>query len=161
MNDIIFLIYKKRGIAMDRLIETLSETLLWQSIFDYVERTAQVSEILKDIGYIEHTVFNEVKKAEIFESEEFVIESIQAQNNKYYISYRMPTILMFYDSNEQILRVTTNIVGCCCIADKDHFNWNQHDFDSMNRLELLSHKDLVEVIECRYEDVECDDLRVI
>ncbi|MEG0367559.1 MAG: hypothetical protein RR585_12035, partial [Coprobacillus sp.] len=62
---------------------------------------------------------------------------------------------------EQILRVTTNITGSCCIADKEHFDWDKYDFESMNRLELLLYKDLVEVIECRYEDVECDDLRVI
>lgn len=73
----------------------------------------------------------------------------------------MPTILMFYDSSEQILRVTTNITGSCYIADKDHFAWDKYDFKSMNRLDLLSHKDLVDVIECRYEDIECDDLRVI
>lgn len=47
---------------MDKLIETLSETLLWENISDYVERTVQVSEILKDIAYIEHDVFSEVKK---------------------------------------------------------------------------------------------------
>lgn len=146
---------------MDKLIETLSETLLWENISDYVERTVQVSEILKDIAYIEHDVFSEVKKAEIFESEEFIIESVERRSNKYYISYTMPTILMFYDSSEQILRVTTNITGSCYIADKDHFAWDKYDFKSMNRLDLLSHKDLVDVIECRYEDIEYDDLRVI
>ncbi|MEG0276318.1 MAG: hypothetical protein RR630_04740 [Coprobacillus sp.] len=146
---------------MDALIELLSETLLWESVSCYVEETVKVSNILKDIVYIDHDVFKEIENAEILSSDEFIIDALTKENSKYYVAFQMPIILVFSNAQEQVLRVTTNVIGSCYVDDENHYDWNQYDFESMNRLELLSHKDLVQNIQCSYQDIECDDLRVI
>lgn len=52
------------------------------------------------------------------------------------------------------IRIEAVAVGTCRIPDASSFNYNQYDFDSMNKAELLKYKDIVSDIKISYEDVE-------
>lgn len=145
---------------MREIVDKISETLLWEGISYYVEQNAKASDMLRDIHYIDDDVCNSIEKAEIFISDEFIVDTVQEKNDKYIIYFEMPIVIMFYDKKEQVLRVTTNVVGNCAIPNNDHFPYGAYDFDAMSHLQLLEHKCLVQDIQCVYEDVECDDVRV-
>lgn len=136
---------------IEELVENLSETLLWECISDYVENLSQAKTIMGMISNSEATQGKvEVVDCSIIDSDEFSVENIKVVGEDILISFEMPFILLV---NMEI-RIEAVAVGTCCIPDVSSFNYNQYDFDSMNKAELLKYKDIVSDIKIRYEDIE-------
>lgn len=136
---------------IEELVENLSETLLWECISDYVENLSQAETIM---GIISKSEANqgkvEVVDCSIIDSDEFSVENIKVVGEDILISFEMSFVLLV---NMEI-RIEAVAVGTCRIPDVSSFNYNQYDFDSMNKAELLKYKDIVSNIKISYEDVE-------
>jgi hypothetical protein len=75
------------------------------------------------------------------------------------VSFEMPLILSTWNQEQQLLRITATATGACRIPDIGTYDWENVDFDGMNKQELLGmSKDLVEIVELHYTDVEADEM---
>lgn len=144
------------------LLDKLSETFLWESVSAHIEQTRLLPDMLQNVGYIENKdeVIQKVDKLEILDSEPLEIFGQSADNGRISFNFSMPFVLVAKSGKEQLLRVTATAAGKCLIPDGNAFDWNAFDWDDMNKQELLSHKDLAEFSQLRFEEVECDDLSV-
>lgn len=144
------------------LLDSISETFLWESVSAHIEQTQFLPDMLRNVGYIENKdeVIQKVDKLEILDSEPLEIFGQSADNGRISFSFSMPFVLVARSGKEQLLRITATAEGKCSIPDGNAFDWNAFDWDDMNRQELLSHKDLAEFSQLRFEEVECDDLSV-
>lgn len=143
-------------------LDSLSETFLWETVSAYIEQTRFLSDMLRDAGYLENKdeIIQKVDKMEIMDSEPLEILDHNADNGKISFCFEMPFVLVAKSGKEQLLRITATAAGKCSIPDENAFDWSAYDWDDMNKPELLSHKDLAELSELRFEEVECDDLSV-
>lgn len=118
--------------------------------------------MLRNVGYIENKdeIIQKVDDIEVMDSEEPEIFESSAENGRISFGFEMPFVLIAKSGEEQLLRITATAVGQCSIPDENAFDWSAFDWEDMDKPELLSHKDLAEFSEIRFEEVECDDLSV-
>jgi|GEM_PF-6425746 len=140
------------------LVNVLSNSLIWQVVSEYVEQINQVSIMLKDISYYDINSLPEVTKCEVFISDSFDVLTFEIEKGKIVMDFEMPMVYSVWSYNEQQLRITTIVRGKCAVFDLGNYDWERFDFSKMNRLELLNHQDLVEIIELGYHETECDDV---
>lgn len=144
------------------LLDELSETFLWEIVSEYIEQTRFLPDMLRNVGYIENKdeITQKIDGAEILDSEQPEIFDGSAENGRITFGFEMPFVLIAKSGEEQLLRITATAAGQCSIPDENAFDWNAFDWEDMNKPELLSHKDLAEFSQLRFEEVECDDLSV-
>ncbi len=149
--------------SAQELIESISETFLWEVVSAYIEQPRFLPDMLSDIGYLDDKdgMIQRVDGMEILDSEPLEILDNNAANGKITFGFEMPFVLAAKSGKEQLLRITATAAGKCSIPDESSFDWNAFDWDDMNRQELLSHKDLAEFSELGFNFVECDDLSVV
>jgi hypothetical protein len=140
------------------LVNVLSDSLVWQVVSEYVEQINQVPIMLKDIRYYDISNLPEVTMCEVFVCDSFDVLAFEVENGKIIMDFEMPMVYSVWSHDEQQLRITTIVRGKCAILDLDNYDWERFDFSKMNRLELLRHQDLVEIIELGYHETECDDV---
>lgn len=147
---------------IQELLDRLSETFLWESISAHIEQTRFLPDMLLNVGYIENKdeITQKVDRLEILDSEPLEIFDYSADNGRISFGFVMPFILIAKNGKEQLLRITATAAGKCSIPDENAFDWNAFDWEDMNKPELLAHKDLAELLQLRFEEVECDDLSV-
>lgn len=150
---------------MDRnkILEILSNTLLWEVISAKLEEINQVSVMLKDIGYLDdkENTIDQINQCEIFDSEPLKMMEVSVQEGKVLINFETSFILSAWHNNEPLLRITAFTAGKCSIPDVEVFDWEKIEVEKMSKNELLENKMLIEMIELNYIGVECDDLRVL
>lgn len=144
------------------LLDSLSETFLWEAVSAYIEQTRFLPDMLRNVGYLDNKdeVIQRVDGMEILDSEELEISDPNADNGRVSFGFEMPFVLIAKCGKEQLLRITATAAGKCSIPDETAFDWSAYDWDDMNKSELLAHKDLAEFSELRFDYVECDDLTV-
>lgn len=144
------------------LLDSLSETFLWESVSAHIEQIQFLPDMLRNVGYIENKdkVIQKADGMEILDSEPLEIFGQSADNGRISFGFSMPFVLVAKSGKEQLLRITATAEGKCSIPDENNFDWNTFDWEDMNRQELLSHKYLAEFPQLRFEEVECDDLSV-
>lgn len=149
--------------SAQELIESISETFLWEVVSAYIEQPRFLPEMLRDIGYLgdKDEIIKKVDGMEILDSETFDILYNVTENGRIAFGFEMPFVLVAKSGREQLLRITAVAAGMCSIPDENAFNWGAFDWDDMNRPELLAHKDLAEFSLLNFEDVECDDLTAV
>lgn len=145
------------------LLDSLSETFLWEIVSAYIEQARFLPDMLSDVGYLDNKdeVIQKVDGMEILDSEPLEISDINADNGRISFGFEMPFVLIAKSGKEQLLRITATAAGKCSIPDENAFDWSAYDWDDMNKTELLEHKDLAKFSELRFEYVECDDLSVV
>lgn len=145
------------------LLDSLSETFLWETVSAYIEQTRFLPDMLRNVGYLDNKdeIIHKVDKMEIMDSEPLEISDNNADNGRISFGFEMPFVLIAKSGKEQLLRITATAAGKCSIPDESAFDWSAFNWDDMNKPELLSHKDLAEFSELRFEQVECDDLTVV
>ena len=155
----------KRGIKMkidsnDELVEIIGEGLLWDIVGNYAETHLELlKEALRPLGYIDYEDVDKITFAEVRESDEFIINDFSAREGILTVEYEMPAgILAKNDDGSVCFHVTTWCTGEVEIPDIDSYNWNEIEFDSLNRLQILAYSHLVKKIRLSYEDTEADDL---
>lgn len=144
------------------LLDSLSETFLWEAVSAEIEQIRFLPDMLRNIGYLDNKdeVIQNVDGMEILDSEPLEISDHNADNGRISFGFEMPFVLTAKCGKEQLLRITATAAGKCSIPDGNAFDWSAFDWDDMNKSELLAHKDLMEFSELRFEYVECDDLSV-
>lgn len=144
------------------LLDELSETFLWEIVSACIEQPRFLPDMLRNVGYLENKdeIIQKVDDMEVMDSEEPEIFDSSAENGRISFSFEMPFVLNVRCGKEPLLRITATAVGQCSIPDENAFDWSAFDWEDMDKPELLSHKDLAEFSELRFEDVECDDLSV-
>lgn len=144
------------------LLDGLSETFLWEIVSAYIEHPRFLPDMLRNVGYIENKdeIIQKVDDIEVMDSEELEIFDSSAENGRISFGFEMPFVLIAKSGEEQLLRITATAAGQCLIPDENAFDWSAFDWEDMDKPELLSHKDLAEFSEMRFEEVECDDLSV-
>ncbi|MBD5113473.1 MAG: hypothetical protein HDT42_13215 [Ruminococcaceae bacterium] len=144
------------------LLDGLSETFLWEIVSAYIEHPRFLPDMLRNVGYIENKdeIIQKVDDMEIMDSEEPEIFDSNTENGRISFGFEMPFVMIAKSGEEQLLRITTTASGQCSIPDENAFDWSAFDWEDMDKPELLSHKDLAEFSEMRFEEVECDDLSV-
>lgn len=147
---------------MDReeLVNKLAESLLWEVVVSYIEQCDQVPSMLEDIHYLKdkEDFLCKINSCEVFDSESFDVINFSVVNDKIQIEFECLFIMNACGDEDVLLRITGCAKGTCTIADTNVFDWAKIDFEDMNRLEILSYKNLVEKIDLHYTDVECDDV---
>lgn len=136
---------------IEELVLSLSETLLWESISAYIEDISQAKIIMEGMSKSEGYQSNkEVIDCSIIDSEGFSVEDIEVKEENILISFEIPFIL----SVNMKMKIEAVAVGTCHIPNASNFNYNQYDFSSMNKRELLKYKDIVRDIKINYENIE-------
>lgn len=148
--------------SAQELIESISETFLWEVVSAHIEQPRFLSEMLVNIGYLDNKeeIIKRVDGMEILDSEPLEILYNIAENGKITFGFEMPFVLVAKSGREQLLRITAIAAGKCSIPDENAFNWGAFDWGDMNKQELLAHKELAEFLLLNFEDAECDDLSV-
>lgn len=143
----------------EELVEILSP-LLWEVVSLRVEQLDQLPIMLKDIGYLDDkdSMISEVTHCEIFVSDEFNVEGFVVKNNNILVTYEMPFVLSAWSERTQLLRITGTALGVCSVPDIEHYDWSNKDFGEMRKGELLEYQSLVDILECKCDYVECDDV---
>lgn len=149
--------------GIQELLDSLSETFLWETVSAYIEQTRFLPDMLRNVGYLDNKdeIIQKVDGMEIMDSETLEILGCNAENGRISFGFEMPFVLVAKCGKEQLLRITATAAGKCSIPDECAFDWSAYDWDDMNKPELLAHKDLAEFSELRFEYVECDDLSVV
>lgn len=149
--------------SAQELIESISETFLWEVVSAHIEQPRFLSEILVNIGYLgnKDEIIKKVDGMEIMDSEPLEILYSVAENGRISFGFEMPFVLIAKSGREQLLRITAIAAGKCSIPDESAFDWSAFDWDDMNKQELLAHKYIVEFSLLNFEDAECDDLTVV
>ena len=129
------------------LIEDLRTTLLWETVYGFIENAAQATTLLKRANLGTDLL---VEKASIQDSEDFFITGIVENDNKYSISFEMPFILCV----NQKYNIEAMAVGKLEIPNISSFSYEKYDFSSMSKKQLLSMGDIVCISQIKYEDVE-------
>lgn len=144
------------------LLDGLSETFLWEIVSAYIEHPRFLPDMLRNVGYIENKdeIIQKVDDIEVMDSEEPEIFDSSAENGRISFGFEMPFVMIAKSGEEQLLRITATASGQCSIPNENAFDWSAFDWEDMDKPELLSHKDLAEFSEMRFEEVECDDLSV-
>ena len=144
----------------EELIETIGELFLWDVIDDYISTDVKnIKEAISNLAYIEKDDIDKITSAEVQDSEEFVITQFSAKERTLTIKFEMPSIIIAESGNEDVcFRITTVCTGTIEIPDIDSYDWCSPKFEDMNRMEILSYKELVKIIAVCYEDNEVDDL---
>ncbi|GLC83338.1 hypothetical protein [Lacrimispora brassicae] len=148
---------------MDReeLINMLSTTLLWEVISARIEELDQIPMILRNIGHITPDEIAKINKSEILDSESFDVIRFEKLTEKILITFEMPFILSLWSDKEQIFRVTAIASGKCMIPDIEKYDWKSREFENMDKEGLLLNKELVDLLELNYPNVEYDDVNAI
>ncbi len=128
-------------------IEFLSGTLMWKCVEEKIATKEETYQLLKAIDRDEV-----VKTVEIQDSEDFIISDGEQENGQGQIRFRfmMPFVMMV---NEDF-HLQALALGSLKIPDDEHFSYDEYDWGSMDRQQLLSHRDLVVIDELNYRDVE-------
>lgn len=149
--------------SAQELIESISETFLWEVVSAHIEQPRFLSEMLSGVGYLDNKdeIIQRVDGMEIMDSEPLLILYSVAENGRISFGFEMPFVLIAKSGREQLLRITAIAAGKCSIPDENAFDWNAFDWDDMNKQELLAHKDLAEYSLLNFEDAECDDLTAV
>lgn len=149
--------------STQELIESISETFLWEVVSAHIEQPRFLPEMLANIGYLDSKdeIINKVDGMEILDSESLEILDSVEENGRISFGFEMPFVLIAKSGREQLLRITAVAAGKCSIPDESAFNWGAFDWDDMNKQELLAHKDLAEFSLLSFEDAECDDLTAV
>lgn len=149
--------------SAQELIESISETFLWEVVSAHIEQPRFLPEMLANIGYLDNKdeMINKVDGMEIMDSEPLEILYSVAENGRISFGFEMPFVLIAKSGREQLLRITAVAAGKCSIPDENAFDWSAFDWDDMNKQELLAHKDLAEFLQLNFEDAECDDLTAV
>ena len=144
----------------DELVEIIGEALLWDIVGNYTETHLELlKEALRPLGYIDHEDIDKITFAEVRESDEFIINDFSAQAGILTVEYEMPAGILAKNGDGSVcFHVTTWCTGQVEIPDIDSYNWNEIEFDSLNRPQILAYSHLVKVIRLSYEDTEADDL---
>lgn len=145
------------------LLDGLSETFLWEVVSAYIEQPCFLPDMLRNVGYLENKdgIIQNADDMEIMDSEPLEMFDISTDNGIISFGFEMPFVLIAKSGKEQLLRITATAAGKCSIPDENAFDWSTYDWDDMNKQELLAHKDLAELSQVRFEQVECDDLNVV
>lgn len=149
--------------SAQELIESISETFLWEVVSAHIEQPRFLPEMLVNIGYLDNKdeKIKKVDGMEIMDSEPLEILYSVAENGRISFGFEMPFVLIVKSGKEQLLRITAVAAGKCSIPDENAFSWSVFDWDEMNKQELLAHKDLAEFSVLNFEDAECDDLTAV
>lgn len=144
----------------DELVKIIGEGLLWDIVGNYAETHLEfLKEALRQLGYIDYEDVDKITFAEVRESDEFIINEFDAQEGILTVDYEMPAgILAKNDDGSVCFHVTTWCTGQVEIPDIDSYSWNEIEFDSLNRPQILAYSHLVKTISLSYEDTEADDL---
>lgn len=144
----------------DELVEIIGEGLLWDIVGNYAETHLELlKEALRPLGYIDYEDVDKITFAEVRESDEFIVNEFSAKEGILTVEYEMPAgILAKNDDGSVCFHVTTWCTGEVEIPDINSYNWNDIEFDSLNRLQILAYSNLVKTIRLSYEDTEADDL---
>ena len=144
----------------DKLVEIIGEGFLWDIVGNYAETHLELlKETLRPLGYINYEDVEKITFAEVRESDEFIVNEFRAKEGILTVEYEMPAgILAKNDDGSVCFHVTTWCTGEVEIPDIDSYNWNDIEFDSLNRPQILGYSHLVKTIRLSYEDTEADDL---
>ena len=144
----------------DKLVEIIGEGFLWDIVGNYAETHLELlKEALRPLGYINYEDVEKITFAEVRESDEFIVNEFRAKEGILTVEYEMPAgILAKNDDGSVCFHVTTWCTGEVEIPDIDSYNWNDIEFDSLNRPQILGYSHLVKTIRLSYEDTEADDL---
>ena len=150
------------GQIMDNneLADMIGEAFLWDVVSEYVGNDIEnIKDELRQLGYIDKSNVEKITRAEVHESDEFIITDFEEQDGHLTIHFEMPAVINAKgSSNEYLFSVTTYCKGTLRIPDADSYDWDALDFDDMNRYDILAHSDLVNILDIQYEDTEADDL---
>ena len=144
----------------DKLVEIIGEGFLWDIVGNYAETHLELlKEALRPLGYINYEDVDKITFVEVRESDEFIVNEFRAKEGILTVEYEMPAgILAKNDDGSVCFHVTTWCTGEVEIPDIDSYNWNDIEFDSLNRPQILGYSHLVKTIRLSYEDTEADDL---
>ncbi len=142
----------------DELIEIIGEAFLWDIIDDYISTDVKnLKNAISILGYIELDDIEKITSAEVFDSDEFVINKFSEKNGVLTVEFEMPAIITAENDDKDVgFRITTACTGTVEIPDIDSYDWNSMDFGSMSRLKILSYSDLAKIIAVSYEYIEAD-----
>lgn len=143
---------------MNQMIKTIAETLLWETVSADVENTTHLPAMLDGLGYVNHELIAQISRCEMLETSSFDVIDVELADDKMYISFEMPFTLTAWNDTAPILRIMAVAEGTCSVPDLDAYHWNSHNFYAMDKPEILSHRDLVEIEELYYSEVECNEL---
>ena len=145
---------------MIQMVSKLAKSLLWEVVSADVDNTTHLPTMLDGIGYVNHELIQQVNHCELLETTSFDVVDIEPKDNKLFVSFEMPFILMASNNSTPLLRITAVAEGTCVIPDMNSYDWESKDFSAMNKTELLAHHELVEMEELYYSEVECDEQAV-
>lgn len=128
-------------------IEGLRSTILWESVYDYVEGLNCANVLLQNVGLKNNVT---AEKASVQDSEDFYITAISESNNKIVIGFEMPFILCV---NEKY-NIQAVAKGSLDIPNTESYPYDKYDFSSMDKKELLSFSNIICISQITYEDVE-------
>ena len=148
----------------EELLESLRESLLLQVARLHIEQLNQLPIILKGIDYLEDKaeIISEITRCELIKSDQFKIRRTDIEGSKILVDYEIPSIaLTAWSDKTQILRVVLTMKGLFAVPDIDQYDWHANDFSEMSKEEILEKKSLVYILETFYENIECDDVRLM
>ena len=146
--------------SAQKLLESISETLLWENISASIEKTENLPALLSDIGYLDRKdeIIQKTNKLQILDSEPPKFSDIRAEGDRIVLGFVMPFVMIVKSGKDELLRITATTSGSFSIPDENAFEWGAYDWGDMTRPELSSHGDLVSFSRLSFTDVECDDL---
>lgn len=120
--------------------------------------------MIKDIGYIDKNIVEQVKWCEVLDTEEFIVCKVEETEQGIGIEFAMPFILACWNDREQeqkqeqLLRVTAEVSGVCNIPDEESFDYSLLDFaNTTQTTELLKKLEvLIKLYDMAYSGVEVD-----
>ena len=144
----------------DKLVEIIGEGFLWDIVGNYAETHLELlKEALRPVDNMDSEAIEKITVLKIRETDEFIVNELSAQDGILTVKYEMPAgILAKNDDGSVCFHVTTWCTGEVEIPDIDSYNWNDIEFDSLNRPQILGYSHLVKTIRLSYEDTEADDL---
>ena len=143
-----------------KLVEILGENFLWEIVCNYIAHdVCNLKCSLRQLNYPSSDDIDKISRAEVLESEEFIIRGFTENEGILTVTFEMPAIITAENDNSHICcRVTACCVGSLKVPDINSFDWNSLNLTDLRKKDIVSLSHLVKEIRLSYEDTEADDM---
>lgn len=125
-----------------------------------VEEPNQLTQMLKDIGYLDQKEYliSKTTTCEILDCEDIEITNSQEEENLIIVDCVLSYIMQTFIDKEFIWRVQATAECTLSIPNGDSYNWDMIEGSMSSKEAILNHKDIIEYQNIEYKDVECECL---
>lgn len=148
---------------VENLLNKTLEEFLMECVSKKIEEVSQLSEMLKNIGYLDSKdeFISKTTRCEMSDIDDAFIESYLVSESEIHINYQIAYIMQTFVGSEAVWRVQGSARAELSIPNTDLEGWSAFETEPDNFFEnYKKFNGLVRFKNVVYSDVECDTLNL-